>query len=156
MKRKETEDIVLGNDDAGLLRTLLDTLEHLDRFDEAAEALDALLENAGRVGQAALPADRVALGLEVDYQQAAAPEPRTVMLVLPEQADPGQGRVSVLSPVGRALLGRKKGASVELRLPDGRTPKLKVLAVRRATTDRAAADQAGPAFHFSANAFSMT
>lgn len=146
MKRKETEDIVLGNEDVGAIRTLLDTLEHLDRFDAAAEALDALLEGARVVAQDALPADRVALGVEVEYQQQGA-EPRTVMLVLPERADPGQGRVSVLSPVGHALLGRRKGASAELRLPDGRTPRLKLLAVRR---------PAGEPAHFSAKAFSMT
>ena len=146
MKRKETEDIVLGNEDVGAIRNLLDTLEHLDRFDDAAEALDMLLDGARVVAQDALPADRVALGVEVDYQQAAA-DARMVMLVLPDQADPAQGRVSVLSPVGRALLGRRKGASAELRLPDGRTPRVKVQAVRPRAADGT---------HFSANAFSMT
>ncbi|MFA7666036.1 MAG: GreA/GreB family elongation factor [Burkholderiaceae bacterium] len=147
MKRTERDDIVLGSADAGALRNLLDTLEHLDRFDDAAEALDSLLELARIVAQPELPADRAALGGETDYRLGAEEALRTVSLVLPEQADAGQGRVSVLSPVGRALLGRRCGTSAELRLPDGRTPRLEIVEVRRSTDD---------ADHFSAKAFSMT
>ncbi len=54
---------------------------------------------------------------------------KTYRLVDQDESDPGRGRISVQSPIGRALLGRKKGDVVEVTLPKGRVG-LEVLAVR--------------------------
>jgi transcription elongation factor GreA len=35
------------------------------------------------------------------------------------EADPGRGRISNESPVGRALMGKRKGDEVQVRIPDG-------------------------------------
>jgi regulator of nucleoside diphosphate kinase len=50
-------------------------------------------------------------------------------LVFPEHADISTNRISVLAPVGIALLGHKKGGVIEARVP-GRTRRLKVEQVR--------------------------
>jgi transcription elongation factor GreA len=42
------------------------------------------------------------------------------------EADPGNQRLSNESPVGKALMGRKKGDSVNVQLPSGKSRKLKV------------------------------
>ena len=53
----------------------------------------------------------------------------TVRLVGPDEADPRQGLVSVASPLGRALLGRRPGDTAVVERPRG-TAELQVLAVR--------------------------
>jgi transcription elongation factor GreA len=45
------------------------------------------------------------------------------------EADPGSGRISVESPVGRALVGKRKGDAISVAVPAG-TIELKVLEVR--------------------------
>lgn len=44
---------------------------------------------------------------------------RTWQVVGPDEADPGAGRISVSSPIARALLGRRAGDVVTLRRPGG-------------------------------------
>jgi transcription elongation GreA/GreB family factor len=44
---------------------------------------------------------------------------RVLTLVGPDEAEPKQGRISVMSPVGQALLGAEPGSEVELRRPGG-------------------------------------
>jgi transcription elongation factor GreB len=50
-------------------------------------------------------------------------------IVGPDESDPGQGRISLESPLGRALLGREEGDEVVVERPRGRVT-LAVLAVR--------------------------
>jgi regulator of nucleoside diphosphate kinase len=56
----------------------------------------------------------------VTYEELPARAHRRVTLVVPRQADAGAGRISVLSPVGRALLGQPSGRVVDIELPMGR------------------------------------
>jgi len=55
-----------------------------------------------------------------------------VVLVHPIESDAAAGRVSVLSPVGLALLGRRPGARVAAELPGDRRLALRILDTRRA------------------------
>ncbi|MCL4798860.1 MAG: GreA/GreB family elongation factor [Burkholderiales bacterium] len=98
--------------------------------DDAAAALAATLAGARIVGVDDLPADVVAIGASVDYADADGRR-RTVTLAFPAQADAGAGRVSVLSPVGRALLGRRVGAVATVLLPDGRRLPVRIVDVRQ-------------------------
>jgi regulator of nucleoside diphosphate kinase len=50
-------------------------------------------------------------------------------VVYPEEADAAKGRVSVLSPIGNALLGMKVGQVTNLRLPRGGERALRVLRI---------------------------
>jgi transcription elongation factor GreA len=54
-------------------------------------------------------------------------------LVSPGDADPLGGRISVASPVGRALLGRAGGEEIDVATPGGRRP-LTILSVRGGET----------------------
>lgn len=54
---------------------------------------------------------------------------RRIELVYPDQADAEAGRVSVLAPMGSALLGLSPGQSIDWQVPGGRTLRLKVLEV---------------------------
>ncbi|MND09628.1 nucleoside diphosphate kinase regulator [compost metagenome] len=56
---------------------------------------------------------------------------RAVTLAVPEDANPAAGLISVLSPVGSALVGRRAGDRVEALLPDGRALELRIAGIAR-------------------------
>jgi regulator of nucleoside diphosphate kinase len=67
-----------------------------------------------------LPRDRVALHSNVTYEEHPSGRRRTVTPVLPENADPAKARISVLSPIGLALIGRQCGSVVKAATPNGK------------------------------------
>jgi regulator of nucleoside diphosphate kinase len=87
--------------------------------------------NARMVAHDRLPQDRVSMNSHVAYREEPAGKRRSVALVHPAQADPSGGRISVLSPVGRALLGRKAGSVTSISVPGGRALTIRVLEVER-------------------------
>ncbi|MFN8647880.1 MAG: GreA/GreB family elongation factor [Gemmatimonadales bacterium] len=76
------------------------------------------------------PADQVGLGSSVRVLDLDTSEEETFMLVLAEMMDIEAGHISLASPLGRALKGRKVGEEIELRLPRGRRA-LRVLEIRQ-------------------------
>lgn len=91
------------------------------------EAAHTAIVPAGR-----MPADVVGFGSEVTYLDETAGTQHTIVLTPPRQADIGAGRVSVLSPVGTALIGRSEGAVVACEFPVGTMRRLIVLRVAAA------------------------
>ncbi len=73
-----------------------------------------------------MPGNIVRMGSRVTYVDETSGTRREVELVYPEQADPATGRISVLAPVGSALLGLRAGQSIEWPFPDGRLRRLRV------------------------------
>lgn len=67
----------------------------------------------------------VRMGSTLDYRPESG-ETRTVTLVFPHDEDISTGRVSVLTPVGIALIGLSVGDEMNWRTRDGRTQRLKV------------------------------
>ena len=67
-------------------------------------------------------------GATVDVRQSPGGE-RTLRIVGVDEADPGSGDVSWISPVARALMGARVGDTVRCELPAGPT-RLRVLAIR--------------------------
>jgi transcription elongation factor GreA len=65
------------------------------------------------------PAGQVGLGSSVTVIDLATNEQETFMVVLAEMMDIDAGHISLASPLGRALKGRKVGDEIELRLPRG-------------------------------------
>lgn len=72
------------------------------------------------------PADVVALGSRVTFTDEASGVTRSVQVVLPAEADIGQGRVSILSVVGAGLIGLRAGQSIDWPTQDGRLRRLTV------------------------------
>jgi len=71
----------------------------------------------------------VTLGSEVTFREHD--RTRTVQIVAPEDADIERRRISVLTPVGAALLGLGVGQKISWDMPDKRVAVLEVLAVRQ-------------------------
>ena len=70
----------------------------------------------------------VQLGNTVRFREEDGPE-ETYRIVGPAEADPGAGRVSNESAVGKALLGRKVGELATVETESGDTYQLKVVAI---------------------------
>lgn len=85
------------------------------------------LERAMVVPDGLVPPDVVRMGSIVSFQ--TADETRTVQLVYPKEADIAQGKVSVLTPIGTALIGLRTGQSITWRTRHDRRQALTVLRV---------------------------
>ncbi len=73
----------------------------------------------------------VRFGLTVDLEDAESGETVSYTLLGEEEADAANGRISVTSPVARALLGKVVGDVVTVRVPRG-TREFEVLEIRNA------------------------
>lgn len=64
--------------------------------------------------------DSVAIGSKITIKKDAEKEPHVYIIVGSEEADMAQGKLSLTSPMGAALLGKKKGDSVTVTTPKGK------------------------------------
>lgn len=117
--------IVVEAAHAGRLADLAEALA--DRTPEVSAFLLGELDRATVVGRA--PPDVVTIGSWVTYTDRGSGESRTVQLVYPDRADIAAGRVSVLTPVGAALLGLSPGQAMVWRTRTGAARDLVVTAV---------------------------
>ncbi|QPC43548.1 nucleoside diphosphate kinase regulator [Kaustia mangrovi] len=99
-----------------------------ERWADAADELLSELDRARVVPARRMPADVVAMGSTVEFRSDAG-EARRVTLVFPGDADIAEGRVSILTPVGTALLGLAPGQSISWTARDGRRHALTVVSV---------------------------
>jgi regulator of nucleoside diphosphate kinase len=92
----------------------------LDRYDSPlTEMLDWELHRATVVSQQAIAPDVVTMNSDVIYEDSATGARRSVRVVFPKDADAGRGHVSVLAPIGSALLGLKVGQRIDWPFPKG-------------------------------------
>lgn len=84
------------------------------------------LDRAIVVSAEAVPPDVVTMNSRVLYTDESTGVRRLVTIVWPDEADGTDGRVSVLAPVGSALLGLSVGQSIEWEFPDGRRRRLRL------------------------------
>lgn len=117
--------IVLSRADHGRL-TILATAA-LERIPDVAEVLLQELERARLVAPERVPVSAVRMGSTVTYE--AGGSARTVTLVYPEDADIAAGRISIMTPVGAALIGLSEGQSISWTSRDGRPNQLTVTTV---------------------------
>ena len=103
----------------------------LPRFGERLPALSGLIEmveqEADIVPSTAVGPDVVTVNSTVSFRDEVTDSVHRVTVVYPQEMSVGQRRISVLSPVGSALLGQRVGQVVHAALPDGTTRKLRVL-----------------------------
>lgn len=66
-----------------------------------------------------IPTDRIAYGSEVVLFEIETEEKVTYRLVTSEESDPENGRISTVSPIGQALIGREEGDEVRVKTPTG-------------------------------------
>ena len=117
--------ILVSRLDCERLEALLESpaAEHHD-----TAALRAELERADIVEPAQMPRDVITMNSTARFALNDGSE-REMTLVYPRDADGGAGKVSILAPVGSALLGLRVGDSIRWPAPGGAVD-LRVLAIR--------------------------
>ncbi len=80
--------------------------------------LETLLQTAQIVNQH--HSDVVGVGTAISIQKEGQKEPQAFKIVGSEEADMAQGKLSVTSPLGQALMGKKKGDIVSVVTPKGK------------------------------------
>ncbi|MGE8281464.1 MAG: nucleoside diphosphate kinase regulator [Stenotrophomonas sp.] len=119
--------IIVSTRDMARLEALLDS-PALSRH-PAAVALAQELERAQVLPPEEIPAGIVTMHSRVDCEDELHNEKHSLTLVYPHEADFDKGRVSILAPVGSALLGLSVGQTIDWTAPGGRQLRLRVTAV---------------------------
>ena len=82
--------------------------------------LEYKLANADVINIDKLPKDRAVFGNKVLLENIDTGEEVEYQLVGPDESDIGNGRISVSSPLGKAILGKKPGDELTLEVPGGK------------------------------------
>ncbi|CDR83432.1 transcription elongation factor GreA [Lactobacillus delbrueckii subsp. lactis] len=86
------------------------------RLEERIDAVSEQLKYAVIVDTDAVDPDEVSIGKTVTVTEVGEDEPETCEIVGSSQSDPFHGKVSNESPIGKALLGHKKGETVKINV----------------------------------------
>jgi regulator of nucleoside diphosphate kinase len=97
---------------------------------DVAAVLSEELDRAHVLARARHPEHIVCMGCEVEFRDDTTGKVQVVTLVYPEDADISKGRISVLTPIGAALIGVRAGHSITWETRTGDLRRLTVLQVR--------------------------
>jgi regulator of nucleoside diphosphate kinase len=112
--------IYITEDDARRLEELLKAgLRHSGRDMANLRVLQDELRRAKIVAPDEITPDVVTMYSCVQVRASGDEEPMVFSLVFPEQADPDRGRISVVAPIGAAVLGYKAGDTIRFSTPGG-------------------------------------
>lgn len=114
----ELEKLIISDQDYERLSKLRDSV-----------VLEDELSRAVLVPADQVPANVVKMYSRVTYLDESNGTSREVELVYPEEADSSAGKISILSPVGSALLGLEVGNTIEWLFPDNQSRLLRVINV---------------------------
>lgn len=92
-------------------------------------ALRGELMRAKVVEPEAVPAGVITMNSRSRLIDESSGKTHELTLVYPKDADAAAGKVSILAPVGSALLGLSTGQSIDWQMPGGKVARLKVLEV---------------------------
>ncbi|MES3006480.1 MAG: nucleoside diphosphate kinase regulator [Pseudomonadota bacterium] len=101
-----------------------------------AEALEQEIERATILPDRKLPKDVVSMFSTVQYRNAETNAINSVTLVYPAEADVNAAKVSVLAPIGAALIGLRVGHHINWALPNAKTVRLEVIGVTQSAAER--------------------
>ena len=107
---------------------LLDLVSHAEG--PVAEQLEHELDRAEVLPLHDVPSDVIVMDSEVEYEELGTGRRRQLRLVYPREADGAAGRVSILAPLGCALLGLRVAQEIDWKMPGGKR-RIRVLSVSR-------------------------
>lgn len=123
VKRKEIAERIKASKEFG---DISENAEYEDAKNEQAFIegrilqLDQILRTARVVDNHNAPSDTIMVGSTVRVRDLGSGEEISYMIVGSAEADPDRDRISNESPVGRALLGRRAGETVDVTVPAGK------------------------------------
>ena len=116
--------LVLSRLDCARLEALLEGRPASD-----VEGLAAELARAHVVEPREIPGDVITMNSTARFRDEDSGEEREITLVYPHDAGKRGDMVSILAPVGSALLGLRIGAAIDWPMPGGRSARLRVLSI---------------------------
>lgn len=131
--------IIVGASEQERLLALASSIS--GRNPDLAEELIGEMDRARIVNDAKVPANAVRMNSNVEFESDDG-QRRKVTLVYPGEADIAAGRISILTPIGTALIGLSEGQSISWTARDGRKQKLTVLSVSDKSDEATATDGA--------------
>lgn len=120
--------IYISRDDYSKLRLLIATALHSNASPAHTKLRDEL-NRAAVIDPAAFPADVVTMNSTVEFEDLGTSEIEEYTITFPENADIERRRISILAPIGTALIGCRVGDIVKWSTPGG----IRQLKVRRVT-----------------------
>lgn len=123
VKRKEVAARIKASKEFG---DLSENAEYEDAKNEQAFVegrilqLEQMLRSARVIDNHDAPSDLVTVGSTVQLKDLATGETLAYMIVGSAEADPDHDKISNVSPVGKALLGRRTGDTVTVVVPAGK------------------------------------
>jgi regulator of nucleoside diphosphate kinase len=124
---KTTEIRLTDLDAARLERSLIEQLRQSPEPPQGTAELEALLDAAAVVPSATIDPNVVTMNSTVVLEEQPAGRRLIVTLAYPRDSDPERSRVSVLSPVGRALIGARVGDTIRIVVPGNEPRELRVV-----------------------------
>lgn len=119
--QKTKNGLVLRKDDYDVLLDCLRNSIYRNAFDRSnAEELQAELKRATLVSKEDFPEDVVRLNSKVKVKEEKRNNVMELVLVTPDKADIRQRKISVMAPVGAALIGFRRGQKVVWQVPSGK------------------------------------
>ena len=105
--------------------------EKLNNNERDIRELSGKLASARILDDSKIPKDKVFIGAIVKLKDLTDNEEIEYTLVSSLEANIEENKISVASPLGKALLGHGAGETVEIKAPNGRVMKHKILNIRR-------------------------
>lgn len=119
-KSKNTATIYITEPDYQRLNGLIETTRERNGVDkEYLNKLEAELDRAEIVDPRDIPADVITMRSKVRLKDLVTGETNTYSLVFPTEANFSDGKISILAPIGTAILGYKQGDTIEWPVPSG-------------------------------------
>lgn len=96
---------------------------------EIAELLEQEMDRATVVADDELPIDVVSMNSKVTFKDMDTNKESLATLVYPQDAKIEEGKISILAPIGAALIGLRVGQFIEWPMPSGKSKRLIVVSV---------------------------
>ncbi len=119
MKKTESK-LILRKNDFSLLNSYLKNVRSQRTFNkQEADDLQAELKKAKLVDSNDFPLDVVGLNSIVKIQSDSRDQEMVIKIVIPEEANIKENKISVMAPIGTALIGFREGQKVKWKVPKG-------------------------------------
>lgn len=118
--KKIKNNLILRKDDYSLLILFLNNARRQSTFDRRnAEEITTELKKATLVNKNDFPGDVVGLHSKVKIKEEGKSEEMELTIVTPDKANIKEKKISIMAPIGTALIGFRQGQKVKWKVPSG-------------------------------------
>jgi regulator of nucleoside diphosphate kinase len=118
--KKISKNLVLRKDDYSLLTSYLKNVWSQSTFNKRdADELQAELQKARIVEADEFPHDAIGLNSKVRIKADGKNKEMDLIIVMPDKANIKENKISIMAPIGTALIGFRQGQKVKWKVPSG-------------------------------------